>query len=268
MKLPCKKQHQVAFTLLEVLISMATVVIAGGGIYAAVTASMNLWAKNTSVNVAHQQMLNAINHVSRDIHACISLPQLLNSDLSAATGSGPAAGISLQVIQAGPFNQTNSPGPGSTVLTIQTGTAYRPKVGQRYISEDYSLEEDITAVAVNGSSANRTDVTIATPTARSNTGYGMVLIADRIAYVVVNGELRFYPRASDATTWSVITRGVTPSTATPFGLAVNSSGTWTNPIVVGTLTTKDPTYDKRGYRAVDISMNFRVPYRTRIAVYQ
>jgi prepilin-type N-terminal cleavage/methylation domain-containing protein len=266
MKTPKAKKHP-AFTLLEMMITTAIVAIAGGGIFLALVTGLNLYAKNLSVNSTHQQMLKAINRVTRDIHASVSIPKLLNSNLSAATGSGPAAGISLQVIKAGPFAQTNGANRGTSLLTLQTGTAYRPKVGQRVIHEDLALEEDITAVAVNGANSSRTDVTIATPLSLY-AFRGMAFIAERIAYVVVNGELRFYPRASDATTWFVIARGVTPSTATPFSLAINSSGVWNNPVVIGALTTSDPTYNKRGYRAVDMSMSFRVPYRTRIAVYQ
>lgn len=250
------------------MISTGVVVIGGSAVFLALNSGLNLFAKNTSVNAAHQQMLKAINHMTTDVHSAVSIPQLVNSNLASYTGTGSAAGISMQVYSMGPFQTTGGSSPtfNSTLITVTTGTTTRPAVGQRVIFPAHLVEEDIVASVPNASNSARTDLTIANPVWRNVGIFANCLITDRIAFAVSNGELRYYPRASDTATYHVLARGVT--TATPFRFGTYPGGTTNNRMIVGTLALTDPTYSNRGYQALGLSVNFQLPMRTLLTNYR
>lgn len=261
------QRHVGGFTLVELMIALGVFVLAGGMIYAALNGTTVLYAKNAAVNSAHQQMIKALERVTRDIHASASAPQLV--DVNRAPSNGPAAGVSVQPVVSGPFALA-SMSPLSGTVTVVTGSAPRPEVGQRVICPSCLVEDYITAVAPNATNpATQTDLTMAntvwTTAALTINQFYPVFITNKSAYVVSAGELRYYPVStdSDGDSYVVLARGVT--TATPFGFA--PSGSAGNTTVAGTLAVNDPTYNQRAYRATDISVTFQTPYRSRIATY-
>jgi len=260
-----------AFTLMEVMMAMAVFAIAGGLVYTALNSATILYAKNTSVNSAHQQMIKALERVTRDIHASASTPQLV--DVNRATTTGPAAGVTVQPVVGGPFAMNSMTMlSGSGKLTVVTGSSPKPKVGQRVICPTCQVEDFITQVTPNSTnSLTQTDLTTAnsiwTEVSLSTNMYYPVFITNKSAYVVVGGELRYYPAStgSSSDSYVVLARGVT--TPTPFTLVNTSSGSPSNTTVAGTLAVNDPTFNQRNYLATDVSVTFQVPYRSRIATY-
>src|ERR1051325_291805 len=83
---PMKQQTyfcKAAFTLVETMVGLLCFVIIGGVIYLLLNSGMILYAKNMSVNTAHEDTRRAVNRLLRDIHAAVSVPQLIdgmNSD--------------------------------------------------------------------------------------------------------------------------------------------------------------------------------------------
>jgi type II secretory pathway pseudopilin PulG len=268
-----KPLRRAAYTLVEMLVSTSVSALAGGGIYLAVNSGLNLFAKNTSVNVAHQQLLRAVQRITKDAHLCVATPQLLDNTL-AVTNTTPAAGISLQVLWQRPFKITTGAAGGTKKITIDTGSTGtppgpRPTAGQRiFLPGNDNTEEDITLVAANGTNAAYSDVTFQNnvwKTIGANTaGYDRpVLIADKIAYVVVNGSLHFYTQQYSGGTFSWLDRGVRArniTSATPFSI----TGFRT---VNGSFTVSDPTYSNRGYKAVGMPLTFQAPFRTKLTIY-
>ena len=312
--------------------------LAGGALYLTLTTGVIQFAKNTSVNVAHQQLLEAFNHMEKDVHSSLSIPQLLNADLTPYTGTGSAAGIGLQRYSMGPFT-ANWANNGLSAVTIATGATKRPAAGQRIIFEDMFIEKDITAVTASG---NNSVVTMDSSIWTAIHNMDLATIADKAGYVVFkpdnttapNGELRYYPNLSrtyaaransgGSSTYTVgagsvysvgarvraaaagsitnyeegvvtsfsgtslvvaidTTAGTPPGTgninvyrvlakglrtATPFSFGTNPSSGAINPrALLAAITISDPTYNQRGYKALDLSMTFQLPYRGRTAFF-
>src|ERR1700738_1497345 len=98
---PCKLRSS-GFTLIEIAVATAVFALTSGIIYNVLTTSMTLWAKNSAVNLAHQQTRTAIDRLTRDIHAAVSAPVLLDQNSVALPNSvGPAPGIAF-MLQASP----------------------------------------------------------------------------------------------------------------------------------------------------------------------
>jgi hypothetical protein len=258
------------WTLLEMMMSIGIFVLAGGMIYAGLNTATVLYAKNTSINAAHSQMIKVLERIMRDVHASASSPQLV--DVNRASTAGPAAGVTIQPVVGGPFALSSlSMLGGRGKVIILTGSSPKPQVGQRVVCPTALVEDYITAVAANATNPlTQTDLTTANSmwtTASLGTNlYYPVFITNKSAYVVNGGELRYYPAStgSSSDSYVVLARGVT--TPTPFTL-VNSASTAANSTIAATLAVTDPTFNQRGYRATDISASFQIPYRSRIATY-
>jgi hypothetical protein len=265
-----RQQRRAASTLVETMISLGIFVIAGGLIYTALNTGAILFAKNTSINSAHQSAVKVINHITRDIHRSASTPELV--DVNSAPTSGPAAGISVQPVAAGPYTLV-----GGVALDLQRSrvtiaTTIQPQVGQRLISPALLIEDYITAVAANATNpATQTDLTLTnaiwTSGLSPSSMYYVAFITNRAVYVVVGDELRYYAMStgSSADTYIVLAKGV--ATPTPFTITNSATGLPTNRTVAAQLAVKDPTYNNRGYRTTDMSVTFQVPYRALIALY-
>src|SRR6476620_1836470 len=92
-----------AFTLIEALIATAIMAIVGGILFTTLWQGTILFAKNTAINVAHQQARIAVIQIEKDLHSCVSVPQLIDSNRQPIGGNGPAAGIAFQHFASGPF---------------------------------------------------------------------------------------------------------------------------------------------------------------------
>jgi type II secretory pathway pseudopilin PulG len=278
MKRPTLRQDRhFAFTLVELMVSTSVVTIAGGSIFLAVNAGLNLFAKNTSLNVAHQQLVKAVQRITRDAHACIATPKLLDIDgagnITVNNGTGPAAGVSFEVLWQRPFKMTAGGAGGTSKITIDTASTAtppgpRPVPGQRaYLPGNDNTEENITIVAANATPAY-SDITLQNTLwktiAPNAAGYDRpVIIADKIAYVVTGGSMHFYSQTYSGGTFSWLDRGTrvrNVTSPTPFSLTNSRT-------VTGNLTVSDPTYSNRGYKALGMPVTFQAPYRTKLSIY-
>ena len=90
-------------TLKKILLwSSAVFSIVGATLYSLVQMSTVLGAKNTAINVAHEQARTAMVQMLQDLHSAISLPYLLDANGNQVGGAGPAAGIGFQQWSSGP----------------------------------------------------------------------------------------------------------------------------------------------------------------------
>ncbi len=258
-----------AFTLTEVMVAMGLSVLVGGLTYAVLNSATVLYAKNTAVNSAHHQLLKTLERITRDIHASASHPQLV--DANRAATNGPAAGIIVEPVSRGPYALVNMAiGNGVGKMTVATGNAPKPQVGERVICPTCLIDDQIIAVAPNPSNPlTHTDLTTArsiwTNASLGTSLYYPVFIARRSAYVVNAGELRFYPisTGSSADSFVVLARGVT--TATPFALPPSPTAGVEDSVLQGTFALVDSTFSQRKHRATGATVTFAVPSRAVIA---
>jgi hypothetical protein len=216
--LPRQTSNRAGFTLAETSVATGLFVLTAGMICLILIAGITLYAKNSSVNLAHEQVRQAIDRLQRDIHAAISIPVLVDANRNALNSSGPAAGVAF-MLQSSPTLAVAADA-AATQSTIQVSGlgSYVPLVGQRFVIPAYQIEADITAV--NGSTLTlASNLGRAVPVSNSPTNYNVVAyVADVVEYVVVNSELRFYKNAS-SDNYSVVSR--TLLNPTPFGLPFN-----------------------------------------------
>src|SRR2546430_942379 len=158
------------FTLAEMMIGLLCFVVIGGVIFLLLNSGMILYAKNMSVNTAHEDTRRAVNRLLRDIHAAVSVPQLidgLNADGTLqvhTSNTTAAAGVSFQLVWQDP-NNPNDTGthyiwkdPASPVIMIYnngsctSGSLCPPFPGQRLVAPLWGLEADITKTAAGGES--------------------------------------------------------------------------------------------------------------------
>jgi hypothetical protein len=263
-----------AFTLVEMLIAAAMTAILGGIVYAILNTGLVLFAKNTAINMAHQQARVAVIQMESDLHASVSLPQLVDTNRAPISGVGPAAGISFQLFAAGPFKITAPAAAGSTQIQLALGT-YQPKAGQRLVIPTHQIEIDLAADCPG--SGNRS-VSLISGTGNAvalniEDGHGAMMsvdvigfITDRITYVVQSGELRYYGRRTSAA-YSVMATDITSTT--PFSTPTTPAGAPFYRFVSAiNLSTADPTATARGFKAANMFLNAQVPCRTRLCAYQ
>ncbi len=255
-----------AFTLIEMMISLSAIGIAGGIIFLVLNSGFVLFAKNTAMNVAHEQARVAILQMERNIHSAVSVPQLIDANLNAVVGSGPAAGVSFQVFAAGPYRIATDAAAAQSVvsLIIPAGSA-APAALQRLIIPTHQIEQDITAVSgagtVNVTLANNLGVAVST----SNGTYDIIsFITNRVSYVVVGGQLRYYPPGTAGTSnYAVLASDIT--NATPFAIPASLNNHF---VAAVQLSAQDPAYSARGYLSSNMFINSQIPYKARMTTYQ
>jgi len=188
------------FTVPEMMVGIGVLGLLGGVFFSVLNSGMILFAKNTAVNVAHEETRQGINRLTRDIHAAISIPQLrdLNSvvvDAQPAASPSPtpicAAAVSFQNIAGGPHQVWQDPGSASLIKIKDFGV--KPEDGMRMIVPFWGLEDNITKTAANGS-MNHTNVFLekgwpGTRLPRPEGGASAIIYyTDRVMYKVQNGK--------------------------------------------------------------------------------
>lgn len=201
---------QSGFSAAEMMIAVAVAGLLGAVFFTVLKSGLTLSAKNTAVNVAHQEAREGIQRLTRDIHAAISVPQLRNNTHDASyltTASFPivsstpastttpvspvAPGVSFQNIASGPnFVWKDTTNPDKIMIKDNP----KPEEGMRVIVPFWGLEEDITKVTAGGS-ASHSNVFIKadqqTPAIDvPNVGgtYVITYYTDRVAYMVMKGQ--------------------------------------------------------------------------------
>lgn len=262
-------------TLLEVLITLTIVAVTGAILLSAMQAIAVNSAKNSAINLAHQQARQSINRVVEEIRESASIPLLLDADLNPLPGNhGPAAGVSYQVIVAGPyrvFNNANATSPNIRVFRESDKGSENDQtkdwdelikknaVGLRLIVPAFQIEKDI--VSVQGHSGNQTSTV---HDVRLNDRLGVNITCNqgdpvypayftqRSALVVVNGELRHYRKFPGS--YSVVARNLVGTQ--PFSVPGGN-----NRFIQMNLIARDSRISQRGYKAVDLRLNVSVPIR-------
>ena len=261
------------FTLVETLVVTATFGIIVTAVLALLNFGLTLYARNVRVNMAHQEARNGMMHVVRDVHRAVSIPQLVDANLQSVNTAGPAAGVTFQTIATGPFQIMNDPAaPQLIQVSTPKPNPEPPSAGDHIVVLDYDVECDITNVEATGVGSNHWNVFLAdakeTRIHPKSGSFLVCYITRRIGYVVNNGELRFYPNLiATPTTYAVIARNVT--SATPFSIPLNQSGTPETRFTAVTVTVTDPSYSNRGYKATSMQIaDAGVPYRCVVTKYQ
>lgn len=263
-------------TLLEVLVTLSIVAVTGAILLSAMQAIAVNAAKNGAINLAHQQARQAINRVVEEIRESASIPQLLDGNLNPLPGShGPAAGVSYQIIVAGPyrvFNNANASSPNIRVFreqeqgneerdaTNEWNQRIRNSSGLRLIIPAFQLEKDIVSVLgfpVNGNTSTVHDVRLneslgVNITCMQGTPVYPAYFTQRSALVVVNGELRHYRKFPGP--YNIVARNLVG--ATPFSVPGGN-----NRFIQMNLVARDSRVSQRGYKAVDLRLNVSVPIR-------
>jgi hypothetical protein len=261
------------FTVAEIMVASAALGIVVTVMYALLNSGITLFAKNVAVNMAHQQARNGLMRVSRDLHQAVSIPQLTDENLTVVSSTGPAAGITFQIVVNGPFEIKKDPA-APTLIQIATSNPKptKPSVGDHLVVLDYGVEADITKIGADGLRSNHWNISLSSGAENrvqtKKDSKVVCYITRRIGYVVKNGQLRFYPNLiATPTTFFVVAHNIT--SATPFKVPLNESGTPDTRYTSVTLSALDPTYSNRAHKATSMQLaDARVPYRCQITKYQ
>jgi len=274
-----KKHH--AFTFLEIMISISIFAFAGGGIYLVLRTGMLLFAKNSAINFSHQQVRVAMVQLQQDLHASVSIPQLVDATGAVVTGTGPAAGVSFRKYAGGPFSVLVPAGAtisGSlnqiSIVTGTQGTAtdYRPQVGQRLhvqVLPTQLVELDITAVGAPSSSSAGTvytltlngplgtDIQVRNPADNSSLNVAC-FITSPVSYIVKNGQLVKRYLTSSGTASLVVAAAVT--TNLPFFIPTVNGLTNTAYIATSNFAVKDNASGNLQFHSSTFSLSLQTPH--------
>jgi hypothetical protein len=257
-----------AFTLVELSVSTAVFSLAFGILFTGLQTIALLGAKNSAINLTHQQSRAVIHQAVFQIHESVSVPALATAALGSVAGNGPAAGVTYQAMAGGPYRVWSSVANGATSIQIDTHPGDpAPQAGQRLIIPAFEIEQDITAVASAGGSPPLYNLTLAGPvtgtsiTCSAGTPNYVAYLTQRSALAVVAGELRYYPRSGTPATYSTIARGLT--TPTPFSVPGGD-----NRFIQASFAAQDPKIAGLNLKSVANQMQITVPYRYRLTTQQ
>ena len=260
-------------TLAEILIATAGMGIVSAVTFALLNAGTIQFAKNSAINLAHQQARIAVIEMESDLHASVSLPQLCDASRNPISGSGPAAGISFQTFAGGPFQITVRAAAGQNRVTLNLGS-FQPKAGQRLVIPTHQIEIDL---ATDAPGTGGRAVTLVSNLPRSveiyldNAGVAQFVnvvgfITDRMTYVVSNKELRCF-KTKNATNYSVLANNIT--SPSPFSTPQTPAGApYYRFVAAINLSTSDASTSNRGFKAANMFLNAQVPCRARLCAYQ
>jgi prepilin-type N-terminal cleavage/methylation domain-containing protein len=269
-----------AYTLVELMVSLAVFSVVGLLVVLMLNSGLNLYAKNTAVNTAHQQARSGVDQMLANIHSSVSIPQLIDSNLqpvdSLDSNGQPvnAAGVSFQTFDAGPFPVVADANANDTSIVLYC-PGYTPPANARLNIPSHSIEYNVTSTSASGTNLR---FNLATPitgigTAISISGTGVeggagttyiitAFITARMSYAVVGTELRYFP-TNDPATYRVITRNVI--SPTPFTVPLSSGGGLQNQFLAAVnLSTVEPNFTNRGYAAVNMFISSMIPFRCRL----
>jgi hypothetical protein len=258
-----------AYTLIEAAISSSVFSVVGLTLCSLVNTTTILGAKNTALNTAHQQARTAMVQMLQDLHSSISLPSLVDANGAQVSGAGPAAGIAFQQWSSGPHKIQSDATTGQNQITVSLtpGGGPTPIVGQRLIIPTHQIEDDITAVS--GAGANFT-ITLAhnlpVPVTGTGTYTVVCFVADRVSYTVASGSLQWRGPTTKKT-FAILGNDITSSA--PFSTPLTDAGAlyyrFSSAI---DLSTADPAYSNRNFKAANIFLNAQVPMKARLTTYQ
>jgi prepilin-type N-terminal cleavage/methylation domain-containing protein len=275
--IPPHRQPARGFTLPEMLVTMSIMTLVGLMIFLVLNSGMVLYAKNTAVNSAHQQARAGVDQMLANLHSSVSIPQLTDTNLqpvSEVDSNGqplPAAGISFQTFNAGPYPVVLDASASSTSIILYC-PGYVPPTNARLNIPSHNIELDIvSSVGVASyrqftlASPIGTAVDIAASGIEGQSGVTYVIpafITTRLSYAVIGAELRYYP-THDLANYKVLTRNIISQT--PFTIPILPGGGLQNRYVAAVnLSTVEPNFTQRGYAAVNMFVSSLIPFRCRL----
>ena len=271
--LPRFSRFRRGFTLVEMAIAAACVVIAGGTAFVFLQSATTLFLSGHSANRSNQLAYLTMDRLARDVHSSIEIPALTDADGATITltGSAPvnAAGIRFRVYAGGPFQiPTATTADSSTVAVKTQASPQMPRAGQLLAIPSVSVNgipQDLFArVAAVDPPAAMITITLAgplgsfaNPTVSSGPfvpANALAHVVNDVAYIVVTpasgvAELRFYSRAmsvaadgatvfNDPANFAVVTANMAASPQ-PFAMAIGDRG------VAVSLTVQDAEHSNR-----------------------
>lgn len=304
MKRYSRNRGSAGFTLVEMMITVVVFALTGGMIFFFLNSGMTLYAKNTAVNAAHQQARAGVDQMLANIHAAVSIPQLVDKNLTPLPppGIGPAAGINFQQFDSGPYllsTIANAPSTQTWVLIVVPSTspptlpASTNTAGLRFNIPSHGIEQDIQSITaplgnyrvINFAGPIGADISVNDSDPNSNgNGNGNLdgtsniagFVTRRVSYAIAGTspyyELRYYP-TNNLQNYKVIARNVTSPTAgqapTPFKVLFNQAGGADfRSVAAVDLSTAEPQYSQRGYAAVNMFIDSYIPFRSKLTISQ
>lgn len=200
-----RSKAEKAFTLAETGVAVGVLGLLGLAFFQVMQSGLTLSAKNTAVNLAHQEGRDGVMRLTRDLHASVSVPQLrdtsfavVNSTLSpsASPGATPptAAGVSFQnIVPGSPDYVWQDPGNPSLIM-IKEGAGQQPSPGMRLVIPAWGIEDDIEKVTASGTASHSNVFTVhaletnmKNPKAFGGASYAITYYTNRVMYLVKNG---------------------------------------------------------------------------------
>jgi len=257
--------------LIEVMVTLGVVGITSGIMWYVLYTGMVLFAKNSAINMAHQEARIAMMNMEQNIHAAVSVPYLASTSaftpLTGSAANGPAAGISFQLWDAGPFEVAATAAAGQSNIQI-TMNGFTAAANERLIIPAYVVEQNITSVS--GST-----LTLAAPfptAVQTSLGSPAVavnvqcFITHRAGYIVQNNQLCYYANIANST-YKVLASNIT--TATPFSLPTTPAGApYSRFVSAINLSTSDAAYSNLNFKAANMFLNALEPCRAQLCIYQ
>lgn len=244
-------------------------------VFTLASAGMNLVARNISTNLAHLNSLTSVQRLTGEVHSSVVEPWLTGTLTSGTfplvSGTGPAAGVGLNLFVAGPFAVHNNSNANNTSIAIElNGAVVNIQPGMHLQIPSYqdasgvSIDKTITSVT-NGTFPNlgisgTLGVTIVT---QGGTGGGSngtqivpVYITLPVNYYVSGQSLIRRDACGNAAT--VLQNVLTPL---PF-----TKPDTTNARFLGVhLGASNPDYSNRGFRSTNMLIdNISVPSRSQL----
>jgi hypothetical protein len=208
MKLSNANTSRCGYTVAEMVIACAVFVLLGLVFFRVLQSGLLLFAKNTAVNVAHEEARGGVNRMVRDIHAAVSVPELRNLDITTSPISLPTpstsptpisgnatapmfAAVSFQNVSNGPNYIWKDPNNPSFIMIHDN---YTVADGQHLLIPFWGalFEQDIVRHAALGNTnhsniwlSNGSDTNI-NPRLQGG-AYAITFYTDRVAYAVMNG---------------------------------------------------------------------------------
>ena len=300
------KSKTAALSLIEVMVTVAVIGVAGAGIFEVLRTGMILFGKNSSINLSHTESRFGMVKLQQDLNAAVSTPELtgsgvpsltgsgVNTILSTGTAAGPAAGVYFQTYAGGPFciynNSLNQTGSNAPSLPILTGSTFQPLPGQTIHIQALPLNLSTNSLLesqLNGSSrysaSTTSGTTYYTPTFATPIA-SVIILTDStttpatslnvacffttpVVYVVQNNQLvRYSLDPAGSGNMIPTVLAYNVTSATPFTMPVVNSSPGNTFLSVSNLTAVDQSSSNRGYHSVTTPLNTQFSHFTQLTV--
>jgi len=165
-------------TLLELTIAVGIIAMAGGLIFMVLNVGVQLYTKNTSINITHDQARLALMRLSQDVHQAVSVISTSGTPGGTTTYSATGQAISFQVVRGGPYTAYGSALQGaSSIQVLVPPGGYLPLAGNRLVMPAFQVEADIATVTNPTAVTGGTAVTLNLLTTGTDSAVGLSSVA-------------------------------------------------------------------------------------------